>query len=139
MTSGMKPRKLIQTLCIGAALGTMPLLWGTTLIGVMLAHLFRLNHAALQSVNYLLYQLQLALFITFFKLGEWLFAWGPKIPQQSLSLLINSPAASSLNILGWMVITSLAAWVVTVLPVVLLTYGMLISTVFRKKAKSSDS
>jgi len=124
MTCGLTPQKLALTLCIGIALGIMPLLWGTSLICLMLAHLFRLNHVALQTVNFMLYPVQLALLLPFFKLGAWLFPWGPPIPPNMLSTLISSPG-SSLHLLGWIVLTSLAAWLVTALPAALLAYGIL--------------
>ena len=73
LTGELTPRKCALTLCVGAALGVMPLLWGTSLLCILLAHFFRLNHGVLQSVNYLLYPLQLALLVPFFKLGVWLF------------------------------------------------------------------
>ncbi|MBT0666153.1 DUF2062 domain-containing protein [Geobacter pelophilus] len=125
MTCGLTPKKLALTLCIGSALGIMPLLWGTTLICMALAHLLRLNQVALQSVNYLFYPLQLALLVPFFKLGGWLFPWGPKIPPNVLTTLIKNPGLSSLNILGWITLKSLFAWLVTALPVALLAYVIL--------------
>ena len=125
MTCGMTPEKLVLTLCLGIALGTMPLLWGTSFIGIMLAYLFGLNQVALQTVNYLLYPVQLVWLIPFFKLGEWLFPWGPTIPKQMLSALLHGPGLTSLNILGWITVKSLAAWLVTAIPILLIAYGIL--------------
>ena len=133
MSTGLTPRKLALTLCIGAALGIMPLVWGTTLICILLAHLLGLNQVALQSVNYLLYPVQLALLAPFFKLGAWLFPWGPPLPPHMFAALIRDPG-SSLHILGWITLTSLAAWVVTVLPAAALAYGILSALMFRKNA-----
>lgn len=124
MTCGLTPQKLALTLCIGASIGILPLLWGTSLLCILLAHLLRLNHVALQSVNYLLYPLQLALLVPFLKLGAWLFPWGPPIPPDMLSTVMSSPG-SSLHLLGWIVLKSLAAWLVTALPAALIAYGIL--------------
>jgi uncharacterized protein (DUF2062 family) len=137
MTCGLTPRKLSLTLCIGAALGIMPLLWGTTLICFIMAYLFRLNHVALQSVNYLFYPLQLALLAPFFRLGVWLFPWGPPLPQHLLATMIRNPL-SSLNIIGWITFKSLAAWLVTVLPAVLLIYWVLIAVSGNKAVKQHN-
>lgn len=128
MSSGMTPQKLALTLCLGSALGTMPLVWGTSLVCLLLAHLFRLNQIALQSVNYLLYPLQLALLVPFFKLGAWLFPWGPQVTPHMLAALLRSPGLSSCTLLGWITLKSLAAWLVTVLPAALLAYGILTLT-----------
>jgi hypothetical protein len=119
-------------LCIGIALGIMPLMWGTTLICILLAHLFKLNHVALQSLNYLLYPVQLALLVPFFKLGTMLFPWGPPVPPHMFDMIIRDPL-SSLNILGWITLKSLAAWLVIVPPAALLAY-MILRTVARKQA-----
>jgi uncharacterized protein (DUF2062 family) len=138
MTCGLTPQKVVQTLCIGAALGILPLLWGTSLLCVLLARLFRLNHIALQSVNYLLYPVQLALLVPFFKLGTWLFPWGPQVPPRLLSEMFRNPM-SSLNILGWITLKSLAAWLVSVFPATLLAYGILWSVVSRNMARTSGT
>lgn len=136
MTCGLTPQKLALTLCLGAALGVMPLLWGTTLICIIVAHFFRLNQLALQSVNYLLYPVQLALLPLFFKMGSWLFPWGPPQPPHMLATLVNNPC-SSLTILGWLTLKSLAAWVVTVIPVALFAYGILMAAATRNNARIS--
>lgn len=137
MSCGLTPQKLALTLCIGFALGIMPLLWGTTLICIMLAHFFRLNHAALQAVNYLLYPLQLTLLVPFFKLGAWLYPGGPPVPQHMFSSLIRNPGLSSLNILGWITFKSLLAWLVTVFPAALLAYAITRVLFFRNSAEIS--
>jgi len=132
LSSGLTPKKLAITICMGAALGLLPVVWGTTLICLMLAHIFKLNHAALQSINYLLYPLQLALLIPFFKLGAWLFPWGPQVDLNTFSSLIHHPAMSSFNILGWITLKSVAAWFVTALPLALLAYIILRAVASKK-------
>ena len=119
----MTPRKLVLTLCLGCAVGVLPLVWGTSLLCILLAHLLRLNQVALQSVNYLLYPLQLALLIPFYKLGAWLFPWDPPLSPQIFSALAAHPL-DSWHLLGWITLQSLAAWFVTVLPAALLIYGV---------------
>jgi uncharacterized protein (DUF2062 family) len=125
LSCGLSPQKLALTLCIGSALGILPLLWGTSLICILVAHLFKLNHIALQSVNYLLYPLQLALLVPFLKLGTWLFPWGAPLPAHILSTLIHNPGMFSLKIFAGITLKSVAAWLVTAVPAVLLIYGIL--------------
>jgi uncharacterized protein (DUF2062 family) len=138
MTCGLTPQKLALTICIGTVLGIMPLVWGTTLICLLLGHVFRLNQLALQSLNYLLYPVQLALLVPFFKLGAWLFPWGPQIPQHMLTTLFHSPALSSLNLIAWITLKSIAAWLVTALPAALLAYGI-VRAVSSRKLKNQES
>ena len=135
LSSGLTPQKLALTLCIGTALGILPLVWGTSLICFMLAHLFKLNHLVLQSVNYLLYPLQLALLIPFFKLGTSLFSWGPPLPLRFSATMIQHPG-SSLSILGWITLKSLAAWMVTVFPTLLLVCIVLKAAAHKNKVRT---
>jgi hypothetical protein len=130
LSSGLTPQKLALTLCIGTALGILPLVWGTSLICFTLAHRFKLNHVALQSVNYLLYPIQLALLVPFFKLGTWLFPYGPPMPPSLLATMAQHPG-SSLSILVWITFKSLAAWLVTVLPLSFLAYWILRTVALR--------
>jgi uncharacterized protein (DUF2062 family) len=130
MSSGLTPKKLAQTVCIGCALGILPLLWGTTLICLLVAYVLKLNHVVLQTLNYLFYPLQLALLIPFFKLGVALFRWGPAVPTNLLATLMQSPM-TSLHFLGWVIFKSLAAWLITVVPVTILSYGVLRVTACR--------
>jgi hypothetical protein len=139
MKSGLTPRKLALTLCIGTALGIMPLLWGTSLICIVLAHMFRLNHLALQSVNYLFYPLQIVMLVPFFKLGARLFPWGPPIPTDIFAVFLRCPDLFAVNILVWVMLKSLAAWLVTVLPAALLAYGILRSMTSRDTSPILES
>ena len=88
---------------------------------------------ALQSVNIMLWPVHLALLVPFFKLGAWLFPWGPLIPPDMLSTVMNSPG-SSLYLLGWIVLKSLAAWLVTALPGALIAYGILMVVASKKRS-----
>ena len=133
MTCGLTPQKLALTLCVGTAIGILPLLWGTSLLCLLLAHLLKLNQVALQSVNIMLWPVHLALLVPFFKLGAWLFPWGPLIPPDMLSTVMNSPG-SSLYLLGWIVLKSLAAWLVTALPGALIAYGILMVVASKKRS-----
>jgi uncharacterized protein (DUF2062 family) len=137
MSCGLTPQKLALTLCLGIAFGIIPLVWGTSLICIIIAQVFRLNHVALQSVNYLLWPVHLALLMPFFKLGTWLFPWGPPLPGHLISTLLHTPGQFSLNVFGWLTLKALAAWLVTVIPAALLTYGMLRTTVFRESTQTS--
>jgi hypothetical protein len=137
MSCGLTTQKCALTLCIGIAIGVIPLVWGTSLICFIVAHVFRLNHVALQSVNYLLWPVHLSLLVPFFKLGARLFTWGPPVPQHIFSALTRSPGLSSLNILGWVTFKAVAVWMVTVLPAALLAYGILRVTFFKDISPAS--
>jgi len=134
MTCGLTPKKLALTICLGIALGIMPLIWGTTVLCIVFAHILKLNHAALQSINYLLYPAQLALLLPFYKLGSRLFSWGPPVPAHIVASLMHAPG-DSVHLLGWILAKSLAAWLVTVVPIMLSAYG--IYTIVTSKRNST--
>ncbi len=124
LTSGMTPRKLIQTIGVGAALGTIPLAWGTTLLCFIAASVFRLNHVVLQAVNFLLWPVHLALLIPYYKMGMWLFPGEPSIPPQFYAHIMDNPVASC-HFLGWLTIKALAVWMITMLPSTLIISKLL--------------
>ncbi|MDO9182306.1 MAG: DUF2062 domain-containing protein [Bacteriovorax sp.] len=70
---GVTPEKLALSIAFGVVLGTMPVLGITTTMCVFAAFIFRLNHVAIQSLNYIAYPVQILLIIPFIRLGEWIY------------------------------------------------------------------
>jgi hypothetical protein len=81
---GLTPSQLALTIALGVAVGILPLLWGATPLCALLSFRLRLNQVAIQAVNYLVYPLQLALFVPFYSLGATIFPWGPVFSADSL-------------------------------------------------------
>lgn len=129
-SSGMTPRKIVLTICLGSVLGIMPLFWGTSLICLVFAHIFRLNHMALQSVNYLAYPLQLALMFPFFRLGTWLIPGTAPLTVEMIPTLLQHPAAS-LSTLAVFALKAVYAWMLTALPIALIAYRILLPSCAR--------
>ena len=77
LRQGVTPEKIALSLVSGVALGVFPLLGSTTLLCTMAAIFLRVNLPAIQLVNYVVYPLQIALLIPFFRLGEKLFRAAP--------------------------------------------------------------
>lgn len=132
LSCGLTPHRLVITCCIGIAIGIMPLLVGTTALCLLIAYLLRLNQVALQGVNYLVYPLQLALFIPFFHLGDRLFSFGPVITQEFLNAMFAGRIATAMNLAGWITLKALAGWVLTAVPAALLLYLVLLATFVRR-------
>jgi len=86
LRQGLNPRDLALSLALGATLGIMPLIWGTSLVCIGCAYCFRLNQAVVQLANYMMYPLQIILFIPWLLLGERLFA-SHLLPEDSAQLL----------------------------------------------------
>ncbi len=70
LQQGLAPRELALCLALGIGIGLFPVLGISTLLLAVIALVKRLNLAAIQLVNYLIYPLQLLLIIPFVRLGE---------------------------------------------------------------------
>jgi len=83
---GASPERLAWSIAIGLLIGINPLLGTTTLLCFAIAMLFRLNLAASQLANHIIYPLQLILLVPFLHLGSRVFHTAP-IPLSSSGLL----------------------------------------------------
>lgn len=76
---GVSPKKLALSVALGVVIGVIPLPGWSTALCALVSLIWGLNVPAIQLVNYLLYPVQLALLIPFFRLGETLFG-APHLP-----------------------------------------------------------
>ncbi len=82
---GATPEKLAWSIAIGAMVGINPLLGSTTILCLAVAFLFRLNVAASQLSNHIVYPLEIALVVPFIHLGSRVFHTAP-LPLSPKSL-----------------------------------------------------
>jgi uncharacterized protein (DUF2062 family) len=73
LKQGVTPEKISLSLALGIVLGIFPVLGSTTLLCTLAALVFKLNLPAIQIVNFMVYPLQLAFLLPFYRAGEWLF------------------------------------------------------------------
>ena len=88
---GASPEKLAWSLAIGIAIGINPLLGTTTLLCLAVAFVFRLNVAASQLSNHIVYPLQLILVIPFIHVGTRVFHTAP-LPLSGKDMLAEARA-----------------------------------------------
>ena len=74
---GATPEKLAWSIALGLVIGVNPLIGSTTIVCLGFAAVFRLNLAASQLANHLMYPFQILLLIPFLKLGARVFHTGP--------------------------------------------------------------
>jgi uncharacterized protein (DUF2062 family) len=74
---GASPRRLAWSIALGIVIGINPLLGSTTLVCLGAAFALRLNLAASQLANHLMYPVEVLLFIPFLTLGSRVFGTGP--------------------------------------------------------------
>jgi uncharacterized protein (DUF2062 family) len=114
LAQGLTPEKLALSLAVGLTFGLFPVVGATTLLSLAAGFALRLNHAAVQLVNYLAYPLQLPLILAFVRLGEALVS-APPMPFAPTTLVAQLRADPALflerfgltglhGILGWSVV-----------------------------------
>lgn len=108
---GLAPRELAMALALGATVGLLPTLWGTSLLCFVLAGVLRLNQPLVQLANYLVYPLQILLFIPYLRAGDLLFGLHG-LPQDlgaSLAQVQDQPLQLVAQ-LGWANLRAAAVW-----------------------------
>lgn len=123
---GASPGKLAWSVAVGLLIGINPVLGSTTILCLAIALLFRLNVAASQLGNHLVYPLQLALVIPFLQLGSKLFrtAPAPLSPHTLLDSARAHPVALIRQIWQWEW-HALVAWaIIAVILTPLIAYAL---------------
>ena len=110
---GLTPEKLSFTIALGITLGVIPVLGSTALLCTLAAIAFRLNLAAIQIVNWLVYPLQLILLIPFYRIGGWIFRTPPsELSAVHILSLIRTNVLHAIATLWTITIHAVVAWLV---------------------------
>lgn len=136
---GVSPRKLALTITLGIFIGTVPVLWGSTLICAVLAVVFRLNHPGIQAANYLAYPLQIALIVPFYRAGAGIFPWGPSVSMDTFSKGIKNEWMGNLIPIVAATLKAMAAWFLITSPLAVLLYILLWSIFARMPRFNNES
>jgi hypothetical protein len=119
LMTGITPEQLAFSIALGIAIGIVPALGTATLLCALAAFLFRLNLAAIQFVNLLIYPLQLALLIPFVKAGEWLFGVRRlELSSEKIQRMLEADVWSTVFGLWSVMLRAAAVWLI-VAPVIL--------------------
>jgi hypothetical protein len=70
LRQGITPEKVALSIALGVTLGIFPVLGSTTILCAAAAVVLRLNLPAIQAVNYLIYPVQLILFLPLLQAGS---------------------------------------------------------------------
>ena len=115
LTQGVTPDQLALTIAIGTACSVLPFLGFTTVLNLGVGFWLRLNQPVLQTVNYLLGAVQLALILVYVRIGEWIWR-APHLPL-SLSQLVADFRADPWGFFGrfaWTGVHAGTAWLLSV-------------------------
>ncbi len=114
LTQGVTPDRLAFTIAIGTACSLLPLFGLTTLLNVAIGLWLRLNQPVLQTVNYLLTAVQLALILVYVRAGE--FIWqAPPVPLSvpQLARAFHADPWAFLRHFGWTGVHAATAWLLS--------------------------
>jgi uncharacterized protein (DUF2062 family) len=88
---GASPRRLAWSIAAGLLIGINPLLGSTTLLCLVVVFVFRLNLAASQLANHVMYPLQIVLILPFLHLSTRIFGTAP-LPLSAKALYAGARA-----------------------------------------------
>lgn len=124
LAGGFTPKKVALTIALGMVFGTVPFAVSTllcTLAGV----LFRLNQPLIQIINFFVFPLQIAFFIPYLKVGEFLL--GQKtIPLNYFEIkeIFELPLKLFILKLGKAIIFALFGWIIVSPIIFLFSYNL---------------
>ena len=126
LRKGLSKRKVIYSISVGLTGGLFPVIGTTTVLCLGLTFLFRANHALVQLVNWLIYPLQLLFMLPFMKLGSEVFG-GPEfhLTLNQVREAFESGFFRGLEVIGIVHLYGIAAWLVLMIPLFLLSILLL--------------
>ena len=111
LRQGLTPERLSFTIALGITLGVVPILGSTMLLCTLAAIVFRLNLAAIQLINWLVYPFQLALLIPFYRIGGWIFSTPPsELSVIPILWLIRTNLFHAIATLWMVTLHAVVAW-----------------------------
>lgn len=132
LRQGVTPEKMALSLALGIALGVFPMLGTTTALCALAALIWRLNLPAIQIVNYLVYPLQIALLLPFFRMGEKLFG-ASHLPLSATQLvaIVEAGVWGATRFLWTTIWHAIVAWCLLAPAFVALAYVILVALLRR--------
>lgn len=92
-----------------------PIVGVTALLNLLAGHVFRLNHALMQTINQLVGPLHLVMIFVYLRLGETI--WGASADRFSFIELVTDfhalPFGEFLQRFGWAAVHAITAWALT--------------------------
>ena len=138
LRQGITPGRLALSLAFGCTIGIFPALGLTSLLCIVVAAMFRLNHAAIQLTNWIVYPLQFILLIPFVRLGERLFGADPlPLSVGQIAAVAKEHPLQVFTMFGTSLLEAMAGWMVVGLPLTALIYFALLSLLRRALRKTS--
>ena len=132
---GITPEKLALTVSVGSILAVFPVLGSTTILCIIFAFIFQLNHVAIQIVNYAAYPLWAILLLPFYKIGGLLFQSSVvNLSVKRIVTLFQTNTWEFFQSFGMATLYAIVAWLV-ICPFVAAILYFITLPIFRKYSK----
>jgi uncharacterized protein (DUF2062 family) len=139
LRQGITPEKIALSIAFGAVLGSMPAIGVTTTLCLIIAYLLRLNPVAIQLVNYLMYPVQLALFLPFIRVGEIVFRQRHLvITVNQIEHLFSTNMAAAIRLLWTSIWHAVTVWA-ALAPLAIAIIYICLTPVLKRMASRSSS
>jgi uncharacterized protein (DUF2062 family) len=139
LKSGMGPKKISLCIALGIVLGIFPVLGITTILCAAVSVALRLNVAAMQIVNYMVYPIQIILLAPFYSAGFWLFNERSELVGiGNILLMMKNDFWGSLAGLWDQTLYAIIVWSVICPILVLILYNLIrpaVTAILHKKAQ----
>ena len=113
LRQGVTPEKVALGLALGIIVGVTPMLGSTMILCMAAAFVLKLNPAAIQLVNFLMFPVQLLLLIPFIRAGEWMFgAVRDPLTLNRIRQLIEANVWNAIATLWLETLHALAVWAI---------------------------
>jgi len=139
LKQGITPQKIALTLALGGVIGIFPILGATTFLCAVVGVWLRLNQPVIQLVNYLVYPLQIALLIPFYRAGEHLFGAEP-VPIVNVPELMQRFADGPWQFIldyGRVGLYGITVWLLVAPPLAALGYALLKPLLLRLRSSAA--
>ena len=139
LRQGITPEKIALSIALGTVLGIFPVLGSTTILCAAAAFALRLNLAAIQVVNFLIYPLQLILFLPFLQAGSRFTGAAPvALSMKEVFGMIKSDPAGIIKMLWRATLGAIAVWIV-LSPIVVAAVYFTLAPILRRLSRSISS
>jgi uncharacterized protein (DUF2062 family) len=126
LKKGISPKNLALTIVIGFAIGTFPILGIATIMSAFIAVIFRLNMVVIQLSHYVVYPLQLILFVPFIKIGGALFNTPPfPYTANEVLLMVQTDFMLTLKELWIANMMGILTWTLLIIPISIIMFYFL--------------
>ncbi len=134
LSYGTTPHKIALTITLGIMFGTIPVLGVTTVLLIIVAFSLKLNMVLIQVANYLVYPIQVILYLPYLKLAK--FFGANKTADISLESIRDVQESGVLHLLsqfGTLHLIAIILWFISWIPLSLISYNLILKAIAKKK------